>query len=70
MPSWKGAEPGFGPDLPYSPAFCIMRWKMEGHKSESNYELQSEDRGWKEDESPLGKGELRYKRGKGSRKAR
>lgn len=43
---------------------------MEGHKSESNYELQSEDRGWKEDESPLGKGELRYKRGKGSRKAR
>lgn len=25
MPSWKGAEPGFGPDLPYSPAFCTHR---------------------------------------------
>ena len=43
---------------------------MEGHKSESNYELQSENRGWKEVESQLGKGGLRYRCGKGSRKAR
>lgn len=39
-----------------------------GHKRESNYELQSENRDWKEDESHLGKGKLRYRYGKGSEK--
>lgn len=42
---------------------------MEGHKRQSNYELQSENRAWKEDEIHLGEGRLCCRCGKGSKKA-
>lgn len=42
---------------------------MEGHKRQSNYELQSENRAWKEDEIHLGEGKLCCRCGKGSKKA-
>lgn len=34
----------------------LMGWKMKEHKRQSNYVLQSENRGWEEDESQLGEG--------------
>lgn len=46
-----------------------MGWKMKAHKRQSNYVLQSENRGWEEDESQLGEGGSCYRCAKGSKKA-
>lgn len=50
------------------PGIRVNEVENGGHKRESNYELESENGGWEEDESQLKKGGLHYRCGKDSKK--